>query len=194
VATDVNEAAYSISGNFGEAFYIDPTGVRPPLKIMECTELTFTKEIAVEDVQLSGNRSGTKDGAELPGSFSMTVRKIDHWWENIVAEALNQNLAARRAARDSGVRIPRTFTLQVWEDDPEALGAIGHQLEGCRLSVYMGGFSFGETITSRQHAGRFERVRKLRAFERLGNQVDAVTGLPAIKYTDDLNIAPGSGA
>jgi hypothetical protein len=176
VATDVNEAAYSISGNFGEAFYIDPTGVRPPLKIMECTELTFTKEIAVEDVQLSGNRSGTKDGAELPGSFSMTVRKIDHWWENIVAEALNQ--------------IPRTFTLQVWEDDPEALGAIGHQLEGCRLSVYMGGFSFGETITSRQHTGRFERIRKLRAFERLGNQVDAVTGLPAIKYTDNLTGPP----
>lgn len=190
MATDVNEGAYRISGNFGEAFYIDPSGIRPPLKIMEATELSFTKEIAVEDVQLSGNRSGTKDGAELPGAFSLTLTKIDNWFENIVYEALNQNLAARRAARDAGTRIPRTFTLQVWEDDPEALGAIGHQLEGCRLSVYMGGFAFGETITNRQHSGRFERIRQIKAFERIGNQIDPATGLPAIRYTANLSGPP----
>jgi len=190
VALDVNEGSFRISGNYGEAFYIDPTGRRPPIKIMEATELTFTKEIAVEDVPLSGNRSGTKDGAELPGTFSLTVTKIDHWFENIVYEALNQNLSQRRAARDAGVRIPRTFTLQVWEDDPEALGAIGHQLEGCRLNVYQGGFAFGESITTRQHAGRFERVRQIRAFERLGNQIDPNTGLPAIRYTVNLSGPP----
>jgi hypothetical protein len=190
MAIDVNEGAYRISGNYGEAFYIDPSGRRPPLKIVEATALTFTKSVAVEDVQLSGNRSGTKDGAELPGSFSLTITKIDHWFENIIYEAFNQNLSARRAARDAGTRIARTFTLQVWEDDPEALGAIGHQLEGCRLSDYMGGFAFGETITNRSFEGRFERFRKLRAFERLGNQIDAATGLPAIRYTDNLTSPP----
>lgn len=190
MAVDNNEAAYRISGNYGEAFFNDPSGRRPPMKILEATELTFTKEIAVEDVQLSGNRSGSKDGAELPGSFSMTLTWIDQFFENLIMEAFNQNLAARRAARDAGTRISRTFTLQVWNDDPDALGAIGHQLEDCRLSVYMGGFSFGETITNRQHSGRFETFRQIRSFERLGNQLDAATGLPAIRYTVDLSTPP----
>lgn len=186
MAIDVNEGAYRISGRYGEAFYLDPSGVRPPLKILEATALTFTKGIGVEDVPLSGNRTGTKDGAEEPGAFSLTIQKIDEWFENIVYEALNQNLAARRAARDAGQRILRTFTLQVWSDDPEALGAIGYQLEGCRLSTLMGGFDFSESITNREHTGRFERVRKISSFERIGNQIDSATGLPAIRYTERI--------
>jgi hypothetical protein len=187
---ELNEGAYRISGRYGEGFFIDPSGRRPPLKILEATAITFTKAIGVEDVQLSGNRTGTKDSGEEPGTFTMTLQKIDNFFENIVFEAFNQNLAERRAARDAGKRITRTFTLQVWEDDPEALGAIGHQLDGCRLSDYAGGFDYGQTVTSREHAGRFERLRKLSAFERLGNQIDPVTGLPAIKYTDRVGGPP----
>jgi hypothetical protein len=183
---DTNEGAYRISGRFGEGFYLDPTGRRPPLKIMEATAITFTKEIGITDVPLSGNRTGSKDGGEQPGSGTMTLQKIDQFFENIVYEALNQNLAARRAARDAGQRISRTFTLQVWEDDPEALGAIGNQLDGVRLSRYEGGFNFGDEITSREHAFRYERVTKIKAFERIGNQTDPTTGLPAIRYTDSL--------
>ena len=190
MAAEVNEGGFRISGRYGEGFYIDPSGRRPPLKIMEATTITFTKEISQTDVPLSGNRTGTKDGAEQPGAFTLTLQKIDHFFENIVFEAFNQNLAARRAARDAGQRIARTFTLQVWEDDPEALGAIGHQLDGCRLSTYMGGFDFGDEITSREHSGRFERLGKIAAFERIGNSVDAATGLPAIRYTDRVGSRP----
>jgi hypothetical protein len=183
---DVNEGAYRISGDFGEGFFIDPSGVRPTLKIVEATAITFTKDIAVVDVPLSGGRTGSKDGAEQPGSGVMSLQKIDHWFENIVFEAFNQNLDARRLARDAGKRIARTFTLQVWEDDPEALGAIGHQLEGVRISTYEGGFTRGTDVTTRDHAFRFERVTKIKAFERIGNNMDPATGLPAIRYTDDL--------
>lgn len=187
---DVNEGAYRISGRFGEGFFLDPSGRRPPLKILEATAITFTQEIEVQDVSLAGNRTGTKDGAENPGSVTMTLQKIDQFFENLIREAFNQNLAARRAARDAGVRISRTFTLQVWEDDPEALGAIGHQLDGVRLSSYMGGFDFGQTITEREHSGRFERFTPISSFERVGNNIDAVTGLPAIRYTERIGTPP----
>ena len=180
-ATD--EAAYRISGRYGEGFFIDPSGVRPPLKLLEATALTFSKEIAVTDVQLSGNRTGSKDGGEQPGSGTLTLTQIDNFFENLVFGALNQNLAARRAARDAGTRIARTFTLQVWADDPEALGAIGWQLDGVRLSVVEGGFSFGDEVTSRDHAFRFENLSQISSFERVGNSVDPSTGLPAIRYT-----------
>lgn len=184
---DVSEGAYTISGRFGEAIYIDPTGQRPPLNIAEATQGSFVKEIGVEDVMLSGNRTGSKDGAESPGTGTMVCRHIDMFFQNIIFEQLNlnTNLAARRAARDAGVRIARTFTLQVWEDDPEALGAIGHQLEGVRISRYEGGFDFGQTQTSRSYDFRFETVRQLRSFERVGNAVDPTTGLPAIRYVVD---------
>lgn len=187
---EANEGAYRISGRYGEGFFIDPSGKRPPLKILEATAITFEKGIGVEDVQLSGNRTGTKDAGEDPGTFTMTLQQIDSFFENLIYEAFNQNLAARRAARDAGTRISRTFTLQVWEDDPEALGAIGHQLEGCRLNVYRGGFDFGQTVTSREHTGRFERLTPLSRFERIGNTVDAATGLPAIKYTERVGAPP----
>lgn len=185
MANDVNEGAYRISGRFGEGYFIDPSGLRPPLKIVEATQITFSKDLAVVDVPLSGNRTGTKDGGEQPGAGTMTLQKIDHFFENIVAQAFNRNLATRRAARDAGQRVARTFTLQVWEDDPEALGAIGHQLDGVRLSTYQAGFNFGDEITSRDWAFRFEDFHKIRAFERIGNTIDPTTGLPAVKYTDD---------
>lgn len=188
--TDANEAAYRISGRFGEGFYIDPSGRRPPLKIMEATEITWTKEIAVEDVPLSGNQTGSKDGGEQPGTGQMTIQEIDGWWRSLMFEQLNANLAERRASRDRGERIARTFTLQVWEDDPEALGVLGVQLEGVRISTVSGGFSFGDTITNRTIPFRYERLRPLKNFERIGNQIDAATGLPAIRYSVNLGASP----
>jgi hypothetical protein len=191
VTIDTNEGAYRISGNYGEGYFIDPSGRRPPLKIMEATAITFTKSVGVVDVPLAGNRTGTKDGTETPGTGTLSVQEIDTWWRGIVMDALNQNLGARRAARDAGQRIARTFTLQVWEDDPEALGAIGTQLDGCRISDLVGGFTFGTEITGRDLNFRFERLTPLKWFERLGNNLDPVSGLPAVRYTTQLTGPPG---
>lgn len=182
MAADViNEGAYRISGRFGEGFFLDPSGRRPPMKIVEATQIEFTLELGVIDVPLGGNRTGTKDGAEAR-TGTMAVQQIDAFFENLVLEARSGNLEARRAARDAGQRIPRTFTLQVWQDDPEALGAIGYQLDGVRISSMMGGFNFGDDITGREHPFRYEDVSRIKSFERIGNQIDPTTGLPAIRF------------
>jgi len=180
--TDIlNEGAYRISGRFGEGFYLDPSGKRAPIKIVEATQIEFTLALGVIDVQLSANRTGTKDGAETRTGV-MALQQIDAWWENIVLEARSGNLAARRNARDAGQRIARTFTLQVWQDDPEALGALGYQLDGVRISDLTGGFNFADDVTNRTYNFRYEDVRRIKSFERIGNTIDPSTGLPAIAY------------
>lgn len=184
----LNEGAYRISGRFGEGYYMDPSGVRPPRKILEATQLEFTLSLGVTDVPLSGNRTGTKDGAETRTGV-LAVQQIDSFFENIVFDARAGNLDARRKARDAGKRVSRTFTLQVWQDDPEALGAIAWQLDGVRLSDLTGGFNFGDDVTGRQYNFRYEDARRLKSFEIIGNQIDPSTGLPAIKY-----LAPDNSA
>lgn len=178
--SSINEGAYRISGRMGEGFYLDPSGRRPPLKIVEATQIEFTLELGVEDVPLAGNRTGSKDGPESR-TGTMAVQQIDQWFENIVLDAQADNLEARRAARDRGERILRTFTLQVWQNDPEALGAIGYQLDGVRISTMTGGFNFGDTVTNREYPFRYDKVRRIKGFERIGNQIDPATGLPAIR-------------
>lgn len=173
--------AYRISGRFGWGYYIDPSGARAPIQIIEATQIEFTPSIAVTDVPLAGNDTGSKDGV-VSRTGTMAVQQIDAWWENIVTDAMPGNLAARRAARDAGKRVNRTFTLQVWQDDPEALGAIGYQLNSVRISEFTGGFNFSDDITSRTYAFRFGSFQRIKSFQRLGNQVDASTGLPAIQY------------
>lgn len=183
-ATD--PGSYRISGRYGEGYYIDPSGKRPPLKIIEATQIEFTPSIAVTDVELAGNETGSKDGA-VARTGTMALQQIDAFFENIIFDALPGNLDARRAARDAGQRVMRTFTLQVWQDDPEALGAIAYQLDGVRISELTGGFNFGDDITSRTYNFRFTDVRRLKSFERLGNSMDPTTGLPAIRYISPDN-------
>jgi hypothetical protein len=181
MSTVTDPGAYRISGRYGEGYYIDPSGARPPLKIMEATQIEFTPSIAVTDVTLAGNETGSKDGA-VSRTGTMALQQIDAFFENIVFDALPGNLDARRAARDAGQRVDRTFTLQVWQDDPEALGALAYQLDSVRISELTGGFNFGDDITNRTYNFRFTDVRRLKSFERLGNAMDASTGLPSISY------------
>lgn len=185
MAEQVNEGSYRISGRFGEVF-------REGIKLMEVTAVEFNVEIGQTDVPLSGsNKTGTKDGPETRAG-SMTVQKIDTRWENEIYAFLNYSLAERRRLRDQGRRPKRTFTMQVWLDDPDALGSEGWQLEGVRLNRLTGGFNIGDELLNREHPFRYEAERKIRAYERIGNQIDEATGLPAIRYTDDLAGSPGA--
>lgn len=183
----INEGAYRISGRFGECFYVPPQGgYGTAMRLFEATQCEATVELAQEDVPLAGNRTGTKDGAET-NTGTLVVQQIDAFFENLMQRiALSQSLEARRRARDQGTRIPRTFTLQIWQDDPEALGAIGWQVDGVRLARLMFGFNFSDTVTNREHPFRFDRARQIQGFERLGEQLDPITGLPAIKRTASL--------
>lgn len=187
----VDPGTYRISGRYGEAFILLPTG--PPIKLFEATQVSFTVNIGQEDVPIAGlNKAGTKDGPEERTDGNLTVQKIDSLLENHVSQFLSRNIRDRRRARDTGNRLIRTFTMQVWLDDPDALGAEGWQLEGVRLSRLSGGFNIGDIVTNREHTFRWWDERKIRAFERIGNEIDDVTGLPRVRYTDDLLPTPGS--
>ena len=83
MSDQINEGAYRISGRFGEGYFLDPTGRRPPMKIVEATQIEFSLELGVIDVPLGGNRTGTKDGAEarsgkcIPGARNATrMRRV----------------------------------------------------------------------------------------------------------------------
>jgi hypothetical protein len=182
MAEAVNEGSYRISGRYGEAFMIPSEG--PPIKLIEATAVEFAVEIGQTDVPIPGkNTTGTKDGPETY-TGTMTVQKLDSRFENLVFPFLHMNIDERRRQRDAGQRTTRTLTLQTWLDDPDALGAEGWQLEGVRLSRLAGGYNIADELTNREHPFRFDRLRKIQAFERIGNQFDAATGLPAIVYTD----------
>jgi hypothetical protein len=177
----VNDGTYRISGRFGEAFYVPNVG--PSIRLIEAVAVEFTMEIGQTDVPIPGkNRNGTKDGIESR-SGTMTIQKLDSRFENIVFGVSSSSIDERRRLRDAGTRRARTFTMQVWLDDPDALGAEGWQLGGVRLSRLVGGFNQDE-VTNREHPFRYETERKIKAYERIGNEFDAATGLPRIKYTD----------
>lgn len=181
MADTATEASYRVNDAFGEAWYVPRRGT--PILLAEVQVCTFTKEIEVMDVPLSGNRTGSKDGAEQPGTGTMTVQVIDSLFDNIVEAAFSQNLAARRRARNLGQRIPRTFQLDLWTDDPEALGVFGDRLFGVRLSRREGGFDRGSRLKTKDYPFRYERSEQISAFERIGNQIHPDTGLPLIRYT-----------
>lgn len=181
----IDEGTYRISGAFGSAFYVPNTPDAQPIKIIEATAVEFTTEIGTTDVPIPGSQDvGTKDSG-VSRSGSMTVQKIDTFWENLVAKFLTATVPERRALRDAGQRLPRTFMMQLFLDDPDALGAEGWQLEGVRTNRLMGGFNRGDEITTREYPFRFRRERKIKAFERVGNELDQY-GMPKIVYTDNL--------
>jgi hypothetical protein len=83
--------------------------------------------------------------------------------------------------------------MQVWLDDPDALGAEGWQLEGVRLSRLTGGFNISDEHPERATIPSATRPSaRSSAFERIGNEVDPATGLPRIVYTDNLSPSPGA--
>lgn len=183
MAQNVDPGTYRISGRFGEAFIILPN--QPPLKLFEIQQFSFTVSIGQEDVPIAGlNKAGTKDGPEERTDGTMTIHKIDSLLENHVSQFLSRNTQERRRLRDAGQRVIRTFTMQVWLADPDALGDEGWQLEGVRLSRLTGGFNISDIVTNREHPFRWWDERKIKAFERIGNTIDEATGLPAVRYTD----------
>lgn len=190
MADQVNAGSYRISGRYGEVFYTLPG--QAPIKVIEATAVVFSVDIGQEDVPIPGSpRNGTKDGVEARTDGTLSVQKLDSRFENIVYGFLNYSVDERRKMRDAGTRPPRTFTMQVWLDDPDALGVEGWQLEGVRLSRITGGFNIGDIVTARDHPFRWEAERKIKAYERIGNDVDETTGLPKITYTDNLAGVPG---
>lgn len=139
----LNEGMYRFGGMFG---YVAIDGhIRA-----EITELSATVEIARIDVPLVGStRLGHKAGRESrEGTFR--VQKIDTYWENEVYKYLSQNLATRRAQRGTADGAMRPFDIQVYLDDPDALGREVWTLKGCLIWRMPLGFSIGDDLLDRE--------------------------------------------
>lgn len=187
MASNANDGAFRISGRYGELFIMDRAdGTGPPtgIKLIEAESIEATAETAVEDVVLPGTgETGDKDGPTTR-SGTLTVQHITTEWQNYHKRtALSGTLEERRRARDRGQRLDRSMTLQVWNDDPNALAAEGWQLDRVRFFRLTIGFT-QDAALSREQPFRYGDEKEIRGFERLGKgQLDPVTGLPAIRYT-----------
>lgn len=179
-----NEGLYSISGMYG---YVVMDGhVRA-----EIQDLTATITVAKVDVPLVGHTSmGHKPGRETrDGTF--TVRKIDTYWEKYMFQFFSQSLAQRRAARGTQAGAMRPFDLQVWLDDPEALGAEVWQLNGCLVWDMPLGFNITTDLLDRQFTFSWESETPLETFQ-INHPIvpNPLTGQPSITLLDTVD--PGS--
>lgn len=185
-----DDGSISISGAFGEVYFIDPSNTRAPRRIFEITGFQAAEEESFVDVPLAGNEQGSKTGP-MSRAGSFTVRKVDDFFENLVADQRPETLAARRAARDAGTRRSRKFTLQVIIDDPDAMGKLGYEVTGVQISRRQVAFDITQAVSTVEHPFRFDELRRLHSFEIISSDADPQTGLPKIrKITPDNSALP----
>jgi hypothetical protein len=166
-----NEGAWRFSGLYGAAY-------RDGRLLMEVTDVAGTLAIARVDVPLVGRtRNGHKRGRETRDG-TLTIQKIDSSWEYEIWKSLTAGLDERRDARDAGTPLLTTFNLEVWYDDPDALGKEGWRLNGVQLWDVPMGFSAGDDIVNRQFTMTWETEEPLQVFTA---EVSS-TGVPAAIY------------
>jgi hypothetical protein len=149
---------YRMSGAFGSAYrggklLADVVEVQAPVAINKIT----VPAVGSLDEGYKRGRT-TREG-------SLTIHKIDSFWELEVFSLLSQSDADRRAARDAGNPFDPTFSIIVKLDDPEALGVERWQMDGCRLWNFDVGFSQGDDITQRQFTLSWTSEKPLTAFK-----------------------------
>lgn len=194
MADPTNDGNLRISGRYGEVFIVQRpliipgSGISIPgppvgIKLMEVASIEATATKTFEDVELPGTGEvGFKDGP-VTRNITMTVQHITTEWQQYVkATSFSGTLTERRRARDIGQRLDGSLTLQIWNDDPSALGAEGWQVNGADFGNLLIGFT-QDTILNREFTGRYKSEDVIRGFQRLGGSIDPISGLPAIEYT-----------
>lgn len=178
---DINAGSYRISGRYGYA-------MRDARQLFEVTSVTATLTIGQTEVVLAGvNKTSVKDGTITRSGGQLMMQKIDSRWEDEMYAFISTDLATQRKNRDAGTPANRAFSMQIWLDDPSALGAEAIQLDGCRLFNLPMGFNASNDLETRTWDFRWESEQLLQAFEIQGSQTDPATGLPAIAYTYTLD-------
>lgn len=167
-----SEGLFRVGGMYGAA-------LRNGKVLSEAVEVQATIAINRIEVPLVGTtKTGYKPGRETREG-TITIQHIDDTWEMEIYQFLSQGLAARRAARGSGVPLLRPFQLQLEFDDPDALGYELWQLEGCLLWQMDLGFNITDDIVQRQFPLTWESEKPIAHYEQTGN-INASTGLPEV--------------
>jgi len=175
-----SEGLYRFSGMYG---YVMMDGhVRA-----EITNVTATITIAKIEVPLVGaTRMGIKPGRETrEGTFN--VQKVDSHWEKFVYSYLSQSLKDRRAARGTVAGMMRQFDIQVYLDDPDALGVEAWQFSGCMIWDLPLGFNITDDIIDKSFTFGWETEKPLDTFEITHTGRNPVTGQPKFVILDKTN-------
>ena len=175
-----SEGLYRVSGMYG--YVIMDGHVRA-----EITNVTATITVAKIEMPLVGaTRMGIKPGRETrDGTFN--VQKVDSHWEKYVYSYLSQNLADRRKARGTIAGSMRSFALQVWLDDPDALGYEVWQFNGCLIWDLPLGFDITADVIDKSFSFGWETEKPLESYEIIQGRTNPVTGQPAISVLDSLS-------
>ncbi len=179
--TGSSEGLYRFSGMYG--YVLMDGAVRA-----EITNVTATITIAKVEIPLVGStRMGIKPGRETrDGTF--TVQKVDSHWEKFVYGYLSQSLAQRRAARGSQAGMMRAFAMQVFLDDPDALGYEVWQLNGCLIWDLALGFDITTDVIDKSFTFGWESEKPLESFEINYPIVpNPITGQPSVTELDKLS-------
>lgn len=153
-----NDGLYVFSGMYGSAW-------RDGKQLADVIEFSGNTAIARNDVPLVGTeKTGHKPGRQTRDG-TMRVQKRDAKWQMEVYEFLSQSLDDRRAARDAGHPLMRSFSLVLEYDDPYALGRERWQLDGVLVWQLPLGFSIGTDAVELDFPVTWESERPLETFE-----------------------------
>lgn len=166
-----DEGGWVFAGMWGAAF-------RNGVMLMEVTEVSGQLSINRVDVPLVGrSRLGHKRGRETREG-NLTIQKIDGSWEFELWKSITVGVQERRAARDAGRPLATNFNLELWHDDPDALGSEGWRLAGCQLWDLPLGINIGDDLVNRQFTMTWETEQPLRIF----TAVQAPGGVTQAQY------------
>lgn len=193
MADKSNDGSIRISGRFGEVFLVErplrfPDGTPIPgppvgVKLIEFETIEATTERTFVDVNIPGEGDTGRKPGPTTRNGTATIQHIFPDWQAFVKRTqFSGTLDQRRRARDAGQRFSAQLVMQVWNDDPTALGAEGWQLEGWETARLTMGFSQDDTL-SRELPFAYDDETEIRGYQRInGGGADPVTGLPAITY------------
>jgi hypothetical protein len=152
----------------------------------EITNVTATITIAKIEMPLVGTtRMGIKPGRETrEGTFN--VQKIDTHWENYIHQYMGMSVDDRRKLRGQPGGQMRSFSMQVYLDDPDALGYEVWQLNGCLIWDLPLGFNITDDVIDKAFSFGWETEQPLHTFEAIPDVLDPTTQLPAVKLVDQL--------
>lgn len=191
MADKSNDGSIRISGRYGETFIVKRpmtlNGVALPgppvgVKLIEFEAIEATTERTFTDVVLPGTGDTGRKRSAATRNGTATLQHIFTEWQGYVKRTqFSGTLNERRAQRDSGNRFSPKLVMQVWNDDDQALGAEGWQLEGCEFPRLTMGYTQTDAMT-REQPFAYDDEEEIRGFQRIGGTVDPATGLPAISY------------